>query len=409
MWRKHKWLLIIASSLTAIILILSLGLGLYFGLAAKQHQSHNSSPSLDEINNPQYQLLHQFNNRIVNFKKDYQNNLYVLLGDHELWKITPTGEVILLIKKINIITSTYPILQFDIRGNWYLVDDCQMWTGNGKANDIQELFSFAKNPQDKLDLQITAFNVNPMGEWIAAVNVKDTTTTDLWQGLANHSPVQIVNKTPGIITMLQFDHQNNIFMVNKQTIYQFNRTLKTLDPVYMNPVDIIEINFDHQNNWYIYDVQSTVQIGHQAGMLIPDHFYQLPPPFLVATTRDLVSELRHQFLLLYLNWNFDQANHWAMRIQNSIVVGDINGIIGYYHLKLFPNYVGDGANNIHKIIFWIFYFLDEQHLQLVTYYKAFIIDLTAAQKYPTPEPNGYFLIFENKTANLFTSDFENKL
>ena len=60
MWCKHKWLLIIASSLTAIILILSLGLGLYFGLAAKQNHSNNLSPSLDEMNDSQYQLLHQF-------------------------------------------------------------------------------------------------------------------------------------------------------------------------------------------------------------------------------------------------------------------------------------------------------------------------------------------------------------
>ncbi|AHF61173.1 hypothetical protein P344_04595 [Spiroplasma mirum ATCC 29335] len=96
------------------------------GLAAKQNHLNNSSPSLDEMNDPQYQLLHQFNNRIVNFKKDYQNNLYVLLGNDELLKITSTGEVVLLIKKINIITSTYPILQFDICVNWYIVDDFQM-------------------------------------------------------------------------------------------------------------------------------------------------------------------------------------------------------------------------------------------------------------------------------------------
>lgn len=69
--------------MTVIILILSLGLGLYFGLTAKQNHTNNSSPSLDEMNNPQYQLLHQFNNRIINFKKDYQNNLYVLLDNNE--------------------------------------------------------------------------------------------------------------------------------------------------------------------------------------------------------------------------------------------------------------------------------------------------------------------------------------
>ena len=89
-----------------------------------------------------------------------------------------------------------------------------------------------------------------------------------------------------------------------------------------------------------------------------------------------------------------------MRIQNSIVVGDVNGIIGYYHLKLFPNYEGDGANNIHKVIFWIIYFLDEKHLQLVTYYKVFNIDLITTQKHPTPEPNDYFLISKNKTNHL---------
>lgn len=125
--------------------------------------------------------------------------------------------------------------------------------------------------------------------------MRDAKTTDLWQGSVSHLLLQIVNKMTGVINVVQFDHQNNIFVVNKQTIYQFNWTMKTLDPVYMNPVDIIQINFDHQNNWYLYDVESTIQIGHQAGMLITDHYYQLPPPFLTTTTRDFIYGLRHQF------------------------------------------------------------------------------------------------------------------
>ncbi|WP_269078581.1 hypothetical protein [Spiroplasma mirum] len=41
-----------------------------------------------------------------------------------------------------------------------------------------------------------------MGEWIAAVNMKDVETTNIWQGSVNHSPFEIVNKMAGVINMI---------------------------------------------------------------------------------------------------------------------------------------------------------------------------------------------------------------